>query len=219
MVADVLVHTSTQVSLVPKGLFPDICLRDSDQPVRLNVANGKIRCGGSREAELGLELWEHDRLDRPGQAKRLMLQGRFYEADLPDLDIIMGYNFMVSNSAGGLPQCATLIREVNESLSWLLTHYAPGGSQWTGDEEAKIVRAVKAARIKSKGSDAEHIQEYGLAREAYQRMIGALSMEIPLKNVFASKETPKLQICARYWHKGDSVWTNTLEHKNGATCM
>ena len=71
-----------------------------------------------------------------------MLHGKFYEAHLYDWDIIMGHNFMVSNSARAMPYCPTLIREANERLSWLLTHYAPRGSEWTGDEEEKIVRAV-----------------------------------------------------------------------------
>ena len=101
--------------------------------MRLKVANCEIMGGGSFEAALGLESQRHDRLDRPDQAKRLMLQGKFYEANLPDSDIIMGYDFMVSNSAGALPDRGTLIREANERLSWLLTHYAPGGSQRTGD--------------------------------------------------------------------------------------
>ena len=83
----------------------------------LNVASGEIMGGGSREAELGLELWEPDGLDRPDQAKCLMLQGKFYEANLPDRDIIMGYNFMVSNSAGALPHHATLIPDANQRLS------------------------------------------------------------------------------------------------------
>ena len=81
--------------------------------MRLKVANGAIVGGGSREAGVGLEFWQHDRLDRPDQAKRLMLQGNFYEGNLPDWDIIMGYDFMVSNSAGAVPRHATLIRLVD----------------------------------------------------------------------------------------------------------
>ena len=94
-----------------------------------------------------------------------MLHGKFYEADLSDGDMIMGYNIMVSNSAGALPHRATLIREANKELSWLSTHYAPGEAQCTGDEEEKIVRAVQAAGIESKGGDGEHLQEYGLSEK------------------------------------------------------
>ena len=93
---------------------------------------------------------------------------KFYEAHLPDGDIIMGYDFIVSNSAGALPYGATPIREAKERNSWLSTYYASGGSQWTGDDEDKLLRAVKAAGIKSKGSDGEHLQEYGLSREDYE---------------------------------------------------
>ena len=195
VIVDVLMDTGAQVSLVRNGLFPDTRLKSSDQPVRLKVANGGIMVGGAREAELGLEFREHDGLDRPDQAKHLMLHGKLYEADLSDWDIIMGYHFMVSNPARALPHRATLIRETNERLSWLSPHYAPGGSQWTGDEEMKVVRAVKAAGIKSKGGDREHVQEYGLSQDAYCRMMEGLGMDTTLTDVLQSKEPPKLQKC------------------------
>ena len=117
----------------------------------------------------------------------------------------MGYDFMVSNSAGALLHRATVIPEANGRLSWLSTHYAPGGSQWTGDEEEKTVFAVGAAEMKSKGGNGEHLQEYGLSRDAYCCMMEGLGMDTPSTDVFASKEAPKLQKCARYWHKDDSV--------------
>ena len=113
---------------------------------------------------------------------------------------------MVSNSAGALPHRATLIREANKRPSCLSTHYAPGGSQWTGDKEEKIVRAVKAAGIKSKGGDGEHLQDYGVSRDAYSCMMEGLGMNTPSTHVFASKKAPNVQNCARYWHKGDSAW-------------
>ena len=102
VIADVLVDTGAQVSLGRNGLFPDTCLKSSDRP-RV-VANGEIMSGGARE------FWEHDRLDRLDQARRLMLHGKFYEADLSNWDIRIGYDFMVGNSAGALPERATLIR-------------------------------------------------------------------------------------------------------------
>ena len=57
-----------------------------------------------------------------------------------------------------------------------------------------------------KGSDGQHLQRYGFSGKAYQQMMEALGMEVRLTDVFASKEAPKLQTCARYWHKGDSAW-------------
>ena len=55
MIAEVLVDTGAQVRLVRNGLFLNTCLKGSDRPVRLKVANGGIMCGGTREAELGLQ--------------------------------------------------------------------------------------------------------------------------------------------------------------------
>ena len=89
----------------------------------------------------------------------------------------MGYNFMASSSAGALPHRSTLIRDAKERLSWLSTHYAPGGSQSTGEEEEKFVCAVKAAGIKTKGSNAKYLQKYGLSRNASCQMMEALGME------------------------------------------
>ena len=206
VIADILVDTGVQVSLVRIGLFPDTCTKSSHRPVRLKVANGGIIGGGAREAELGLEIWEHDRLDRRDQAKRLMFHRKFWEADLSNSEIIMGYDFMVSNSAGALRHRARLICEANERLSWLSTHYAPGGSELIGEEKEKIVRAVKRAGIRSKSGNGEHLKEHGLSGDAYCRTIEALGMDTPSTNVRASKEAPKLQTFARYWHKGDSAW-------------
>ena len=140
---------------------------------------------GSREGGLGLEFREHDRLGPTDQAKRLLLQGKFYEADLTDWDIIMGNHFMASNGARALPHPATLLREAAERLSWLLTHCASSGSQWTGDEGENILRAVKAAGIKSQGSNGQHLQVYGLSCETYQWEMEASGMEVPLTDVFA----------------------------------
>ena len=38
-------------------------MKSCDRPVRLKFANSGIMGGGAREAELGLALREHDRLD------------------------------------------------------------------------------------------------------------------------------------------------------------
>ena len=58
MMADVMVDTGAQVSLVRKGLFSDELLKRSRRPVHLKVANGEIMGVGTHEATTGMDLWE-----------------------------------------------------------------------------------------------------------------------------------------------------------------
>ena len=88
-VFDVLVDTGAQVSLVKAGLLPPECLTDSRKPVRLKVANGQYMVGGAREAAIGLQFVNHGELSRPDLGKVILLQGRFYEAQM-DWDMIVG---------------------------------------------------------------------------------------------------------------------------------
>ena len=157
VIADVLVDTGAQVSLVLKALFSDELLKPSQGPVRLKVAKGEIMCEGTHEATIGMEFWEHDRFNRPDLSKRILLSGNFYAADISDWDIIMGYDFMVINSTGALPHRATLVREAKECLTWLSTDHAGGLSQWTGDEGERILRAVKTVSMKFNGDRGGHL--------------------------------------------------------------
>ena len=65
LVVDVLVDTGAQVSLVLRGLFKEESLQPSRRPVRLKVANGEIMGGGTHEATISMDVWEHERLNRP----------------------------------------------------------------------------------------------------------------------------------------------------------
>ena len=129
-VVDVLVDTGAQVSLVRRGLFKEESLQPSRGPVRLKVANEEIMGGGTHEATISMEFWEHEPLNCPDQANRSTLSGNFYVADITDWDMIMGYDFMVANAIGALPHRATLVWEDDECLTWLSTDYACGSSQW-----------------------------------------------------------------------------------------
>ena len=207
VIADVLVDTGAQVSLVRKGLFSEEFLKPSRRPVRLKVANDKIMGGGTHEATIGMELWEHDHLNRPDLSKRIVPSGNFYAADISDWDIIMGYDFMVSNAIGALPHRATLVREDKERLTRLSMDHAPGLSQWTGDEEERIVRAVKTVSTKFNGDRGGHLMEYGMAPPVYDRIVQQLGGEKPETDVFASRDAPQLRRCTRHWHMGDSAWS------------
>ena len=207
VIADVSVDPGAQVSLVCKGLFLGQFLKPSRRAVRLRVANGKIMGGGSHEATIGIEFWEHDRLNRPDLSKRIVLSGNFYAADIADWDIIMGNDFMVGNAIRALPHRAALVREDKERLTRLSTDHAPGLSQWTGDEEERIVRAVKTMSTKFNGDRGAHLMEYGMAPQVYNRMVQQLGGEKPKTDVFASRDARQLRKCMRHWHKGYSAWS------------
>ena len=198
LVVDVLVDTGAQVSLVRRGLFKEESLQPSRRPVRLKVANGEIMGGGTHEATISMEFWEHERLNRPDLVKRSTLSGNFYVADITDWDMIMGYDFMVGNAIGALPHRATLVREDNECLTWLSTDYACGSSQWNAAEEDPIVQAVQAVGAKSKGNRGVQLTEYGMAPQVYARMIQTLGAEAPETDVFASRDAPPLRKCRRH---------------------
>ena len=206
LVVDVLVDTGAQVSLVLRGLFKEESLQPSRRPVRLKVANGEIMGGGTHEATISMEFWEHERLNRPDLAKRSTPSGNFYVADITDWDMIVGYDFMVGNAIGALPHRATLVREDNECLTWLSTDYACGSSQWNAEEEDRIVQAVQAVRAKSRGDRGVQLTEYGMAPQVYARMIQTLEAEAPETDIFASRDAPLLRECRRHWHRGDSAW-------------
>ena len=175
--------------------------------MRLIVANGKIIGGGTHEATIGMEVREHDRLNRPDLSKLIVLSGNFYASDISDWDIIMGYGFMVSNAVGAPPHHATLVREDKERLTWRSADHAPGLSEWTGDDEERIVRAVKTASTKFHGDRGGHLMEYGMGPQLYNRMAQHLRGEKPETDVFALRDAPQLRKCTRHWHKGDSAWS------------
>ena len=206
LVVDVLVHTGAQVSLVRRGLFKEESLQPSRGPVRVKVANGEIMGGGTHVATISMEFWEHERLIWPDVAKRSTQSGNFYVADITDPDMIIGYDFIVSNAIGALPHRATLVREDDERLTWLSTDYACRSSKWNAEEENPNVRAVQAVGAKSRGDRGVPLTEYGMALQVYARMIETPGANTPETDVFASRNAPHLRKCRRHWHRGDSAW-------------
>ena len=128
-VFDVLVDTGAQDSLVKAGLLPPECLTDSRRPVRLKVANGQYMAGGTKEAAIGLQFVNHRELSRPDLGKEILLQGRFFEAQM-DWDMIVGYDFMMETDSGVLPAQPSMTLYQDDQLSWLSSPEHHVECQW-----------------------------------------------------------------------------------------
>ena len=140
-VFDVLVYTRAEVSLIKAGLLPPECLTDSRRPVRLKVADGQYMVGGTREAAIGLQFVNHRELSRPDLGNEILLQGRFYEAQM-EWDMIVGYNFMMEMDSGVLPAQASMTLYQDDQLSWLSSPEHHVKYQWIHPERNQLELAT-----------------------------------------------------------------------------
>ena len=199
-VFDVLVDTGAQVSLVKAGLLPPECLTDSRKPVRLKVANGQYMVGGMKEAAIGLQFVNHRELSRPDLGKEILLEGRFYEAEM-DWDMIVGYDFMMETDSGVLPAQASMTLYQDDQLSWLSSPEHHVECQWIHPERNQLEVAALGTEPTGPAN-----QEYGVMPEVASRVVadlGALDLAL---DAFSSGTSTHLRVCEKYWSAQDSAW-------------
>ena len=199
-VFDVLVDTGAQVSLVKAGLLPPECLNDSRRPVRLKVANGQYMVGGRKEAAIGLQFVNHRELSRPDLGKEILLQGRFYEAQM-DWDMIVGYDFMMETDSGVLPAQASMTLYQDDQLSWL----------WSPEHHVECQRIYperNQLEVAALGTEQAGpvTQEYGVMPEVASRVVADLGAPYLALDVFSSGTSAHLRVCEKYWSAQDSAW-------------
>ena len=138
-VFNLLVDTDAQVSLVKIGLFPLECLTTGHRPLRLKVANGQYMEGGTRKAQIALQFVNHPELSRPDLGKKILLKGKFYEAQM-DWRIIDGYEFMMETDYGVLPAQSfrTLYQDDPLSLLSSTEHHAKCQRIHPGRHQLKV---------------------------------------------------------------------------------
>ena len=141
---EILADTRAQVSLVRRGLLSSRFLRRSAAPVTLRKANGEIMEGALDEARISVEFVRHEQLSRPDLGLKQRIKGLFYETDLPDWDMIMGFDFFDIAHAGVLPHRRTVLVEEADNLSWLSTSMEPQASPWEAAERNVLAQAVRS---------------------------------------------------------------------------
>ena len=199
-VFDVLVDTGAQVSLVKAGLLPPECLTDSRKPVRLKVANGQYMVGGTKEAAIGLQFVNHRELSRPDLDKEILLQGRFYEAEM-DWDMIVGYDFMMETDSGVLPAQASMTLYQDDQLSWLSSPEHHVECQWIHPERNQLEVAALGTEPTGPAN-----QEYGVMPEVASRVVAGLGASDLALDAFSSGTSAHLRVCEKYWSAQDSAW-------------
>ena len=199
-VFDVLVDTGAHVSLVKAGLLPPECLTDSRKPVRLKVANGQYMVGGTKEAAIGLQFVNHRELSRPDLDKEILLQGRFYEAEM-DWDMIVGYNFMMETDSGVLPAQASMTLYQDDQLSGLSSPEHHVECQWIRPERNQLEVAALGTEPTGPAN-----QEYGVMPEVASRVVADLGASDLALDAFSSGTSAHLRVCEKYWSAQDSAW-------------
>ena len=199
-VFDVLVDTGAHVSLVKAGLLPPECLTDSQRPVRLKVANGQYMVGGTKEAAIGLQFVNPGELSRPDLGKEILLQGRFYEAQM-DWDMIVGYNFMMETDSGVLPAQASMTLYQDDHLSRLSSGEHHVECQWIHPERNQLEVAALGTEPAGPAN-----QEYGVLPELASRVVADLGALDPALDAFSSGTSAHLRVCEKYWSAQDSAW-------------
>ena len=199
-VLDVLIDTGAQVSLVKAGLLPPECLTDSRKPVRLKVANGQYMVGGTREAAIGLQFVSHRELSRPDLGKEILLQGRFYEAEM-DWDMIVGYDFMMETDSAVLPAQASMTLYQDDQLSWLSSPEHHVECQWIHPERNQL----KVAGLGTEPAGPAN-QECGVMPEVASRVVADLGASDLTLDAFSSGTSAHLRVCEKYWSAQDSAW-------------
>ena len=199
-VFDVLVDTGAQVSLVKAGLLPPECLTDSRKPVRLKVANGQYMVGGTKEAAIGLQFVNHRELSRPDLGKEILLQGRFYEAEM-DWDMIVRYDFMMETDSGVLPAQASMTLYKDDHLSWLSSPEHHVECQWIHPERNQLEVAALGTEPTGPAN-----QEYGVMPEVASRVVADLRASDLALDAFSSGISAHLRVCEKYWSAQDSAW-------------
>ena len=182
------------MSLVRKGQLHARSLRHSAPPVTLGVAKGEIMEGGLDEAEISIEFVLHEQLSRPDLGYRHEIKGLFYEANPPEWDMIMGFNFLDIAHAPPLPRRRNLLVKEAGKLKLLSTSMEPRLSLWEPAERDAPARAVRSVMTRPPTADME--DEYGLSEDAFHMALGELRLSTPAVDVFGSTALRK---CPRVW--------------------
>ena len=142
----------------------------------------------------------HRELSRPDLGKEILLEGRFYEAQM-DWDMIVGYDFMMETDSGVLPAQASMTLYQDDQLSWLSSPEHHVECQWIHPERNQPEVAVLGTEPAGPAN-----QKYGVMPEVAKRVVADLRASDLALDAFSSGTSAHLWVCEKYWSAQDSAW-------------
>ena len=155
--------------------------------------------GGTKEAAIGLQFVNHRELSRPDLGKQILLQGRFYEAEM-EWDMIVGYDFMMETDSGVLPAQASMTLYQDDQLLWLSSPEHHVECQWIHPERNPIEVATLGTEPTGPAN-----QDYGVRPEVASRVVADLGASDLALVAFSSRASAHLRVCEKYWSAQDSA--------------
>ena len=142
----------------------------------------------------------HRELSRPDLGKEILLQGRFYEAQM-DWDMIVGYDFMMETDSSVLPAQASMTLYQDDQLLLLSSPEQYVECQWIHPERNQPEVAALGTEPAGPAN-----QEYGVMPEVASRVLADLGASDLALDVFSSGTSAHLRVCEKYWSAQDSAW-------------
>ena len=187
-VFNMLVDTCSQVSLVKADVLQPECRTTSRRPLRPRVANGQYVVGGTKEAEIALQFVNHREVSRTDLGKKILLKGKFYQAEM-DRDMIVGYDFMMETDSGILPAQPSMNLYQNHQLSWLSSAQQNVQCQSIRPEHHQL--KVAATETEPAGPT---YNEYGVKRKVANRVAADLGASHLALEAFSSGTSAHLRV-------------------------
>ena len=131
-------------------------------------------------------------LSRPDLGKEILLQGRFYEAEM-DWDMIVGYDFMMETDSGVLPAQASMTLYQDDQLSWLSSPEHHVECQWIHPERNQLEVAALGTEPTGPAN-----QEYGVMPEVASRVVAELGASDLALDAFSSGTSAHLRAREKY---------------------
>ena len=129
---------------------------------------------------IGLQFVNHRELSCPDLGKEILLQGRFYEAEIY-WDMIVWYDFMMETDSGVLPAQASMTLYQDDQLSWLSSPEHHVECQWIQPERNQLEMAALDTEPTGPAN-----QEYGVMPEVANRVVADLGASDLALGAFSS---------------------------------